>query len=176
MLIPPRCSLSLHCRTRRPLPVLWNSAALAPCACGLCSPLLECMSRGVPSAPSPTNRGEKQTSRLCFALSSSAGRVLDLEVVAGGQLPWKPSRASPSTTATATHDGPLEWVSVRPLSAGIGLLEFEVQRGAMLSPAVPVLAVPSEAAAGEVVRLQRALAGACHHLRPSSAELLPIFC
>lgn len=54
---------------------------------------------------------------------------------------------------------PPEWVLVRPLGAAVGLLQFEVQRGGMLSAPISVVALPSRAAVAEAQQAQRALAG-----------------
>ncbi|GAB4813349.1 hypothetical protein N2152v2_000395 [Parachlorella kessleri] len=78
---------------------------------------------------------------------------------------------------------PPEWVLVRPLGVGVGLLEFEDQRGGFLSEAVAVVAVPGETAVEEAQQAQRCLAGTPHgtaflqqlgltlqHLHPSGAS------
>ncbi|GAB4813342.1 hypothetical protein N2152v2_000388 [Parachlorella kessleri] len=82
-----------------------------------------------------------------------AGRVLTLEVLARGlgdpgEVLGPPAESQPP-----------EWVLVRPLGVAVGLLEFEVQRGGLLSEAVAVVAVPGEAAAEEAQQAQRCLAG-----------------
>lgn len=73
-------------------------------------------------------------------------------MISRGVLPWKQSNQGAGP--------PLEWVTVRPLRPGVGLLEFEVQRGAMLSAPLAVLGLPSAGAVKEAGLAQRSLAGA----------------
>ena len=80
-----------------------------------------------------------------------------MEVLARGhgdtaEVPGLPPAGS------ATFPAP-EWVLVKPLRVGVGLLEFEVQRGGILSEAVSLVALPGEAAVQEAQQAQRGLAG-----------------
>ncbi len=75
-----------------------------------------------------------------------------MEVLAQGCLPAGVQLHSPGR--------PVEWVLVRPLRAGVGLLQFEVQRGAVLSAPLPVLGLPSWRAVHEAALAQEAMAGA----------------
>ncbi len=104
--------------------------------------------------PLPTQLNHFNKPRISPNTDCPAGRVLDLEIVARGKLP---SSALPGPALIARQSP--EWVVVRPLGTGVGLLEFEVQRGGLLSGAVPTLALPSRAAVEEAQRAQRALAG-----------------
>ena len=52
-----------------------------------------------------------------------------------------------------------EWVAVRPLGARVGLLQFEVQRGGMLSEPAALVALPSRAAVAEAQQAHVALTG-----------------
>jgi hypothetical protein len=83
-----------------------------------------------------------------------AGRVLDLEIIARGRVPL-PDQASPARPASPAP----EWVLVRPLRLGVGLVQFEVQRGGVLSEAVSLVALPSREAVAEAQQAQRELAG-----------------
>ncbi|GAB4816875.1 hypothetical protein N2152v2_003921 [Parachlorella kessleri] len=78
------------------------------------------------------------------------GRVLDLEILARGKLPHAARRSGRAP----------EWVLVRPLACSPGLLQFEVQRGGLLSQTVGVAALPTPEAVAEAKRAQRVLAGA----------------
>jgi hypothetical protein len=65
-----------------------------------------------------------------------------------------------------------EWALVRPLQPGVGLLEFEVQRGALLSNAVSVAVLPSRAATREAQLAGLALAGEAAEPRGCQAPVL----
>jgi hypothetical protein len=95
-----------------------------------------------------------------------AGRVLDLEILASGQLPHSATPALPAGRS-------LEWVLVRPAAHGVGLLQFDMQRGGMLSAPASLLALPSLAAVKEARQAQRALAGGSQHTQRCTSAALP---